>query len=363
MIKYILTFSLVFMVAWSNASAQVTGNDQEIQVNLDDFDSENLSQAERLLIDLLVKNQVKAFEKELKELHDDKTFGKITETEYQKRKEEMTMAVSDKIEKSIAILTAAPEPDYIFEDNIETEDIDFTYKKHSDSTRTVTFSFNSDNSSDSTKREMSKNQVYFSGGIGFANWMNSDFERYDHTDSKLNGSTSLYYYLTLKNSHYFNVKKGKGHKRASIDYGLTFTERFYKFNNTEFSINADENGVSNIADASLTKSVFSQVAFEIPVNLTYRFGKDIYRGVIVTAGVYGGMNLRNRQKIEYSVDGEEYKAKWFGDFNTNRFYAGASAKIGYRGIFLEGKYNFTKLFKSSSSIQVNPYTIGLSFGF
>lgn len=361
MIKKIVLFSLLGVFNINILQAQQT--EKEIQVNLDDFDVENMTQSERILLNLLVKREVKNLEKQIEQLSTDKKFGKISPSEYENQKKIASDKIADKIGRSIDILTDSEiymDSPYQFEDSVKIDNVNFKFKKD-DNKRTISFQIGNTNDIDSTcvkdkKPAKVRESVHF--GFGFANWMNEDNERYDDPSKKLSGNSSWYYEFGIKANTYLDKKR----LRTSVDYGITLISRYYQFNDTRYSVNFNDNGVHNIEDAQITESVFSQTAFEFPLSITHRFTNSSKERLAISAGLYGGINLRSRQKIKYSVADEDYKAKWISDFNSNRFYGGAKVALGYNSFYLTARYNFSKLFKSSSEINVNPYTIGISFG-
>lgn len=378
MIKNILLFGLLGIFNLSILQAQDTK--PEIQVNLDDLNIEDLNQSERILINLLVQKEVKKLEKEIEQLHADKEFGRITAAEYTYKKREASTKITDKIGRSIDILTNSEfrnletsysdfdSLEYIFDDTTRNNSyknyINFRtnlYKNKNLSTKRnqVYIAFNK-NETDSKKDTVKTNpKTSISGNLGFGliNWMDKDNKRYNDPLKKLSGS-SWYYEIGLKGNSYLDKKRMK----LSIDYGITLISRYYHFNNSNYAVNHSENGIALLDDVQITESVFSQTALEFPLSITHRFTKSYQEGLAFSIGVYGGINIRSRQKLLYSVNNEDYKAKWFGDFNANRFYSGAKASIGYNSIYLIARYNFSSLFKSSSDIAVYPLSLGISFG-
>jgi len=379
MIKNILLFGLLGIFNLSILQAQDTK--PEIQVNLDDLNIEDLNESERILINILVQKEVKKLEKEIEKLHTDKQFGRITSSEYEHKKQVASAKITDKIGRSVDILTnteflntdveimAFDSLDMASEDSIQriyySNYLNFRtnlYKNKKISTKRNEISI-ALNKSDSYIAEDTTNFQYktsISGnfGFGFINWLDKDKNRYDDPLKKLSSSSSWYYEIGLKANSYLD----KNNKRLSIDYGITLISRYYHFNNSNYSINHSENGIALLDNVQITESVFSQTALEFPLSITHRFTKDYQERIAISIGVYGGINIRSRQKILYAVNNEDYKAKWFGDFNSNRFYSGAKASIGYNSIYFIARYNFSQLFKSSSDIAVYPLSLGISFG-
>ena len=387
MIKQILLLGLISIFNISILQAQIT--QPEIEIDLDGLNMENLNQSERILIQILIEKEVKKLEKELEQLKADKRFGRISATQYEERKQIASDKITDKIGKSIDILI---NPEYFSSYSYDTTDsIDYIesdisdtshYRKESSQYQYVKFKTNlyrnkkleiderteiyirlkEKNTSCKTdsvdQRLKARTSISGNIGFGFTNWMDKDNKRYDDPTKKLSGNSSWYYEIGLKANSYLDKK----HVKTSIDYGITLISRYYHFNNKNYSINGDNNGIATLENVQITESVFSQTSLEFPLSITHRFTNSTKERLTISAGVYGGFHLRSRQKIKYSVNNNDYKAKWFSGFNSNPFYSGVKASIGYNSVYLIARYNFSKLFKSSSDIEVYPYSIGLSFG-
>jgi hypothetical protein len=49
--------------------------------------------------------------------------------------------------------------------------------------------------------------------------------------------------------------------------------------------------------------------------------------------------------------------------STNFLHAGVTARIGFKNAYVYGSYDFVEIFKTGRGPVVNPYTVGLGFGF
>lgn len=366
MIKNILLLSILSLLSFTQVNAQ--NNDTNIRIKIEDYDSKNLNHTERVLLNILVQQSIDDLESDLKKLEADKEAGRITEEEFQKQKESISNAAANKISRSVDILAEAEDVIYTseqFVDSFSFNNFDVKYTKDHNDQRSIQIQFeNEQDCTEVEKKKISKLRDSFHFGIGFTNWLDENNDRFNDPEKKLSGGRSMYYELGIRSSTFLgkeNPDKDLKYKsRTSVDYGISLISRYYHFNDKSFSINRDDNGINDLEDIQFTKSVFSQTALEVPLTLTHHFGKKVGSGFVVSGGLFGGLNLRSRQKIKYSINNEDYKAKWLNSFNTNRVYAGALGSIGFRNIHLTAKYNFIKLFKSSSDIEVYPYTIGVS---
>lgn len=100
------------------------------------------------------------------------------------------------------------------------------------------------------------------------------------------------------------------------------------------------------------KSKLSTSSLRIPVLLTVGRSNLFH----FSLGVYGGVYLGSHTKIKFP------KAKEYGMY-LNPFYAGITARIGFRGWYVYGNHGLTDLFKRGKGPSVAPVTIGLGFGF
>ncbi|MDR9456449.1 MAG: hypothetical protein RI572_03465 [Salegentibacter sp.] len=77
-------------------------------------------------------------------------------------------------------------------------------------------------------------------------------------------------------------------------------------------------------------------------------------------GGYAGLNIGERQKLKYEVDGEKIKEKLKNDYNTNDFVYGLSAYLGWGGATLYGKYDLNPIFKDPNR-ELHNFSLGLRF--
>ena len=77
-------------------------------------------------------------------------------------------------------------------------------------------------------------------------------------------------------------------------------------------------------------------------------------------GGFAGFNLGERQKLKYSLEGEDVKQKLKGDYNTNDLIYGLSAYIGWGGTSLYAKYDLNPIFDEPNAELYN-MSLGLRF--
>jgi hypothetical protein len=105
---------------------------------------------------------------------------------------------------------------------------------------------------------------------------------------------------------------------------------------------------------------------ELPVDLRYsykRFQAGVGFKISCNIGVMS--KYKGEQFAEdgiagvYSV-GSNIQEKWMQVPNAERFQFGAQVRIGYSWIHAYGYYSFSKVFKSSTGIEMYPISVGIS---
>ncbi|MGB8703801.1 MAG: hypothetical protein WCD31_02105, partial [Gillisia sp.] len=77
-------------------------------------------------------------------------------------------------------------------------------------------------------------------------------------------------------------------------------------------------------------------------------------------GGYAGFNIGERQKLKYSMDGDDKKDKIKNDFNTNDFVYGLSGYVSLGGTALYVKYDLNPLFQTPNT-ELHNLSFGLRF--
>lgn len=97
---------------------------------------------------------------------------------------------------------------------------------------------------------------------------------------------------------------------------------------------------------------------EIPLEL--RFRTEGYKHFKVMLGGKIGYQLNALTKSTNIDDGQRQVIKTFGFPDTNPLRYGATIRIGIRNWAIYGAYFFSPLFTNSASVQLTPFTAGLS---
>ncbi len=161
----------------------------------------------------------------------------------------------------------------------------------------------------------------------------------------------------------WNTRILKDHNLLHAKYGLSLM-----YNNLRPTENRVfvENGNQTILETSaidLKDSRFRNVSLVVPIHLELDFSKSqrilnsdgfkTHQGFRVGLGGYGGVNVKSKQILQYSLDGNENRNRERGNFNVNDFVYGVSAYVGYQAVSLYVKYDLNPLFKNNTVDQNN----------
>lgn len=153
-------------------------------------------------------------------------------------------------------------------------------------------------------------------------------------------------------------------------YGFSFQFNGLKPTDNRYFVNNDGAVSLEEYQYDLDKSKFRTDYLVAPVHFEFgpserhetdrslRFStKDKFR---IGLGGYAGFSLGERQKLKYSMDGDDKKEKLKGDYNTNDFIYGLSAYMGWGGATLYAKYDLNPLFDDPNP-EMHNFSIGLRF--
>lgn len=153
-------------------------------------------------------------------------------------------------------------------------------------------------------------------------------------------------------------------------YGVSFQFNGLKPTNNRIFMQDGEETFLQEFDIDLNKSKFRMDNLVVPVH--FEFGpskRNEYEDKVrfstagkikVGLGGYAGINIGQRQKLKYEVDGEKVKEKLKNNYNTNDLVYGLSAYLGWGGATLYGKYDLDPIFKDPNR-ELHNFSLGLRF--
>jgi hypothetical protein len=102
----------------------------------------------------------------------------------------------------------------------------------------------------------------------------------------------------------------------------------------------------------LRKSKMATFAIHFPVALEFNLSRDFF----ISAG--GWLDLVTGSHIKWRSPKQKLRR-----LSTNFFQAGVTARVGFHHAYMFGSYNFVEMFEQGYGPRLNPYTIGIGFGF
>lgn len=106
------------------------------------------------------------------------------------------------------------------------------------------------------------------------------------------------------------------------------------------------------------KNLFAANYIEIP--LEFRFRSKGYQHFKFMIGAKIGYRINDYAKEVYRIEGKNYKTKHYNFPDSNPLRYGVTARIGIRNWAIFGAYYFSPLFKSSDSVELYPFSLGVS---
>lgn len=215
---------------------------------------------------------------------------------------------------------------------------------------------------DTVKAYESRTNSRFILGVGFNNSFNDgDFgsENYKFAGSRYFSFGWMWSTRVFKESNFLR-----------FNYGVELQFNGLKPRDNQFFVeNGDQTELQSF-DANLDKSKFRMDNLIFPMHLEFTSSRkktsksgNIYFSepdFKVGLGGFAGVNMWNKQKLKYDVDGDDFKVKQRSDMNTNNILYGLSAYIGWDSVQLYGQYNLNPIF-SDNPVDEHNFQIGLRF--
>ena len=153
-----------------------------------------------------------------------------------------------------------------------------------------------------------------------------------------------------------------------FNYGFSFQFKGFKQDDDQLFVeNGDQTELQDF-DQDLEKSKFRMTNLILPLHLELSNSNKVIKdngditfkdpGFKFGFGGFVGLNLSNMQKLKFEDNGNDFKVKEKGDFNTERFLYGLSTYIGFDDIQLFGQYNLNPVF-SNNPIDEQNFQLGM----
>lgn len=201
--------------------------------------------------------------------------------------------------------------------------------------------------------------------MGLSNYMNKDFSlSRNATDEFMDLNTGKSWNMNLNFAQYsINLINNK----FGLVTGLGLEWNYYRFDNNN-TIQKDADGViitdtTSYSGFSIDKSKLSTTYATVPLLLEWHSSSNQDRGVVIAAGVIGGVKLGSNTKIVYKENGDTNKDKKRDDYNLSPFKYGVTARIGVGDWLVYGTYYLTSLFEKDKGPELYPFSIGIALSF
>lgn len=155
-----------------------------------------------------------------------------------------------------------------------------------------------------------------------------------------------------------------------VKYGFSFQFNGLKPTDNRYFVEDGELTRLEVHPIELNKSKFRMDNLVIPLHFeigpsesaktnwgTWYSTEDKFR---IGLGGFAGVNLGERQKLKYEVDGDDVKQKMKNDFNTNDLVYGLSGYIGWGGTSLYAKYDLNPIFQEPN-VALHNVSVGVRF--
>jgi hypothetical protein len=155
-----------------------------------------------------------------------------------------------------------------------------------------------------------------------------------------------------------------------LNYGVSFQFNGLRPKNNQYV--AVEQGVTSLQtfEYELRKSKFRTDNLVFPLHLEFgasdrmvtrnKMRYSIYNSFRIGIGGYAGVNLGNRQKLKYTLNGERIKEKFKQGYDVTDIIYGISAYAGRGGTQIYAKYDLNPMF-GGGTIAGNNLSLGLRF--
>ncbi len=101
----------------------------------------------------------------------------------------------------------------------------------------------------------------------------------------------------------------------------------------------------------------------VPLMLEFCTNADEDRSFYLAAGVVGGVRLTSKVKRQGEYDGKEFEQKVKGTYGLNSFKLDGQVRLGYGSWGAFANYSLLPLFDTSKTVEVYPFTFGISLNF
>lgn len=201
--------------------------------------------------------------------------------------------------------------------------------------------------------------------VGLSNFVDKDFSLSRNIDEEyMDLNTGKSWNMNINFAQYSMNLIGE---KFGLVTGLGIEWNYYRFDNEN---SVQENPTTGFIekrvldpDWNVEKSKLSTTYATLPLLLEFHSSTYNHSGVVVSAGVIGGLKLGSNTKVVYKENGDKNKDKTKDDFNLAPFRYGVHARIGVGDWMVYGTYYFTSIFESNKGPELYPISVGIALSF
>lgn len=163
-------------------------------------------------------------------------------------------------------------------------------------------------------------------------------------------NTQMMFDKPLTKGNTLSIGYGLGYKRSR-----TVTANKTLLSNPEFSTT---NFVDQLHDGAKGNYAFQYNVFYVP--LEFRVRKESWRHFKFHLGAKAGYAYGAHTRFKTTLDGRKVVSRDFRYFDFSPIYVAFHARLGFRNWALFAEYAYLPLFESSTSVQLNALSGGIS---
>jgi len=153
-------------------------------------------------------------------------------------------------------------------------------------------------------------------------------------------------------------------------YGFSLQMNGLKPTDNQYFVQNGDQTSLEVFNSDLKKSKLTITNLVVPIHFEFgpskKIEKDNYfrysthKQFKIGVGGYAGFNIGTRQKLKYSLDGDNVKDKFKRDYNTSNLVYGLSTYVAFNTTALYVKYDLSPIFKNQT-IDQNNISVGIRF--
>ena len=210
--------------------------------------------------------------------------------------------------------------------------------------------------------EAEKNEAHWAGlDLGVSVLMNNNYgTNFDNNPYWENDPAKSWNFGLNLMEHKFKIYK----QYVGLTTGLGFNFTQIGFNNnyvlktTTDSIYAEVDTVYNY-----TKNKLRAAYLQVPLLLEFNTSTDDDKNFYLAAGVVGGVRIASKIKREGDLNGKAFEENVKGHYALNSFKLDATVRLGYSDWGAFATYSLIPLFETGKTVEVHPFTVGLTHNF